>query len=250
MNGTAFTSALSAVNLPAGATNGAEAPLHILVLDDLEADRARLRRLCRKAGLEFVLHEVSDLAGMRDLLDRQEIDIAFLDYHLEMHTGLDALKLLIGHEDQVNAIPIMITSVDRHDIAVEAMRKGCADYLTKEELSVDALRKSVTSAFERRLLIAALGEAQSSRSEMHLSILRFARTCGPQIREVLGSTLMQVRALKRAQATDAQVRETLMVLEQSCGDIFAFLDDVQSLMDDQTRRRAEQVLAAPVVHDT
>ncbi len=232
-----MTAPVAKIDLPVGPVADPDATLHILVLDDMEADRARLRRLCRKAGLDFVMHEVSDLAGMRQVLETQEIDIAFLDYHLEMDTGLDALKLLIGHEDQVNAIPIMITSVDRHDIAVEAMRKGCADYLTKEELSVDALRKSVTSAFERRLLIAALGEAQSSRSAMHLSVLRFARTCGPQIREVLGSTLMQVRGLKRAQAVDAQVRETLSSLESSCSDIFAFLDDVQTLMEDQTRRR-------------
>ncbi|MHA6324233.1 response regulator [Roseivivax sp. CAU 1753] len=212
-----------------------DAPLNILVLDDMEADSARLRRLCRKAGLQFQLFEARDLAEFRAVIDTQQIDIAFLDYHLEMDNGLDALKLLISHEDQVNAIPIMITSVDRHDIAVEAMRKGCADYLTKEELSVDTLRKSITSAFERRLLIAALGEAQSSRSAMHLSILRFARTCGPQIRGVVGTTLSQVRSLKRAQALDAKVKDSLTSLEESCGNIYAFLDDVKSLMDDQSK---------------
>ena len=216
-----------------------DAPLNILILDDMEADRARIRRLCRKAGLQFELFQAADLTEFRALLDAHEIDIAFLDYHLEMDTGLDALKMLIGHEDQVNAIPIMITSVDRHDIAVEAMRKGCADYLTKEELSVDSLRKSITSAFERRLLIAALGEAQSSRSAMHLSIMRFARTCGPQIREVLGGTLAQVRSLKRTRAIDAQVKETLFELEESCGDIFAFLDEVKALMEDQTALRSD-----------
>lgn len=249
MQGLATNQPVTGVDMNVGRHAEIDATLHILVLDDMEADRARIRRLCRKAGLDFVMHEVRDLASMRRVLDQHDIDLAFLDYHLEMDTGLDALKLLIGHEDQVNAIPIMITSVDRHDIAVEAMRKGCADYLTKEELTVDALRKSVTSAFERRLLIAALGEAQSSRSTMHLSVLRFAQTCGPQIREALNATLSQVRSLKRAQTEDKRLRETLLGLEASCGDIFAFLDDVQSLMDEQTRMRDASVQVSKLLHD-
>ncbi|MBT8414730.1 MAG: hybrid sensor histidine kinase/response regulator [Boseongicola sp.] len=133
-----------------------KAVLDVLILDDLEADRMRVRRLCRKAGLDFELHEAHDLASFRERINSTKMDLVFLDYHLAMDTGLDALQLLQAQEDQVNAIPIMITSIDRYDIAVEAMRAGCADYLTKEELSVDSIRKSIISAFERRILISAL----------------------------------------------------------------------------------------------
>ena len=113
---------------------------NVLFLDDQEADRMRLRRFLRKAGLEFQDFEAHDLTSFREQLDQHSMDIVFIDYHLEMENGLDALRHLIAHEDQASALPIMVSSVDRHDVIIEAMRMGCADYTVKEEASVDAVR--------------------------------------------------------------------------------------------------------------
>ncbi len=209
--------------------------LNVLILDDLQADRMRLRRFCRKAGMEFELYEAEDLKSFREVLDAHTIDIAFLDYHLAMETGLDALRILTAHEDQVEAIPIMVTSVDRHDVVVEAMRSGCADYLTKEELSVAAIRKSVTSAFERRILIAALNEAQSSRNAMRLSVSRFANTCGPEIRSVMSATIRHVRSLRHQDGLNSHFVQNLSDLEHSCIDVFGFLDEMRSLLDGRAK---------------
>ena len=214
-------------------------PLNVLILDDLETDRVRLRRFCRKAGLEFQLHQAEDLKGFRAILDEHPIDIAFLDYHLALENGIDALKILTAHEDQVDAIPIMVTSVDRYDVVVDAMRSGCADYLTKEELSVDAIRKSITSAFDRRILIAALNEAQSSRNAMRLSVARIARTCGPEIRSTMAGTIRHVRSLRRQTGVTPTVTENLTKLERSCLDIFSFLDDIKALLDGKPESETE-----------
>ena len=146
---------------------------NVLFLDDQEADRMRIRRFLRKAGLEFRDFEAHDLATFRDQLDDNIMDLVFIDYHLDMENGIDALRHLISHEDQANALPIMVSSVDRHDVVIEAMRMGCADYLVKEELSVDAVRKSVASAFERKILIAAISESQTSRHAMRMAVSRF-----------------------------------------------------------------------------
>ena len=210
---------------------GTKATLDVLILDDLEADRMRLRRFCRKAGLEFELHEASDLQEFRSIINSKKMDLVFLDYHLAMDNGLDALKILRAQEDQVDAIPIMVTSVDRHDIAVEAMRSGCADYITKEELSVDSIRKSIISAFERRILISALNEAQSSQHAMRVSIFRLAKTCGPEIRTVLAATLRHTRTLRATDRLSANVHNSLGGLEKSCGQIYAFLDEVSGLLE-------------------
>lgn len=206
--------------------------LDVLILDDHEPDRRLLRRLCRKAGLECEVQEAADLQDFRARLDDRAFDLVFLDYHLAIDTGLDALKLLRGHAEQVEAIPIMITSVERHDVAVEAMRAGCADYLTKEELSVEAIRKSIVSAFERRILVTVLNESRSAQRAMQATIRRMALTCGPEIRSVLSGTLRQLRALRRKDGTDAQLRHSLTGLEKSCNDIFGFLDDVEHLLRD------------------
>ncbi len=220
--------------------------LNVLILDDLETDRVRVRRLLRKAGLEFSLFEAQDLASFKKQIDAHQMDLVFLDYHLEMDTGLDALKVLSAHEDQVEALPIMITSVDRTDIAVEAMRNGCADYLIKEQLSVEAVRKSVTSAFERKILISALNEAHTSRHAARAGIQRFARTCGPEIRSVLSATLRHSRSMRNNELVPTPFAENLGKLESSCRQIFQFLETTAEFMEgmDRPRENAKQVDAA------
>lgn len=213
------------------AHSGNKTVLDVLILDDLEADRMRLRRFCRKAGLDFELHEAHDLESFRKCIDTQKMDLVFLDYHLAMETGLDALRLLQAQEDQIDAIPIMITSVDRYDVAVDAMRAGCTDYLTKEELSVDSIRKAIISAFERRILISALNESHSSRHAMRVSVSRIAKTCGPEIRGVLAATLRHVRTLRSADLLSTNVKSSLQGLEKSCGQIYTFLDEISALLE-------------------
>ena len=223
--------------------------LDVLILDDLEADRMRLRRFCRKAGLDFELHEAHDIESFRKAINSKKMYLVFLDYHLAMDTGLDALRLLQAQEDQVDAIPIMITSFDRYDIAVEAMRAGCADYLTKEELSVEAIRKSIISAFERRILISALNESHSEQHAMRVSVARMANTCGPEIRSVLAATLRHTRTLRAADMLSGNVRSSLAGLEKSCGQIYGFLDEVSALLElstvDQPLSKPPEKLSAP-----
>lgn len=206
--------------------------LDVLILDDFEADRMRLRRFCRKAGLDFELHEAEDLESFRQIINTKKMDLVFLDYHLAMDNGLDALRILQAQEDQVDAIPIMITSVDRYDVAVQSMRMGCADYLTKEELSVESIRKSIVSAFERRILISALNESRSSHHAMRVSVDRLSKTCGPEIRSILAATLRHARTLRASDLLSSNVRSSLGGLEKSCGQIYSFLDEVSGLLEE------------------
>ncbi|MDG4647357.1 response regulator [Roseibacterium sp. SDUM158017] len=219
--------------LPPGREAGRDAPLslNVLILDDVETDRLRLRRLLREAGLDFTLYEAADLAGFAARLDGASMDLVFLDYHLEMDTGLDALRILSAREDQAGALPIMVTSVGNCDVAVEAMRSGCADYLVKEQLSVEAIRKSVTSAFERRLLFAAFAEAKRTRDALSGLARRFAFTSGPEIRSVLSATLRHARSLRGHEAITPPFAEKLGALEDDCHEIFAFLSGVADILD-------------------
>lgn len=219
--------------------SAAKPVLDVLILDDFEADRMRLRRFCRKAGLDFELHEAEDIESFRQIINTTKMDLVFLDYHLAMDTGLDALRLLQAQEEQVDAIPIMITSVDRYDIAVESMRMGCADYLTKEELSVESIRKAIVSAFERRILISALNESHSSQHAMRVSVSRIAKTCGPEIRSVLAATLRHVRTMRASDLLSSNVRGSLNGLEKSCGQIYGFLDEVSGLLEGSVPQEQE-----------
>lgn len=216
-----------------GPSEGGEAArtLRVLVLDDDEIDRMRLLRMCQKTGMSLEPTEAATLAELRSALDRAEYDLIFLDYSLGMDTGLDGLKLVQGHADQADAIPIMVTSVARHDIAVAAMRNGCADYLLKEELTVAALRKSIATAVERRMFLSALGNARAFQRATQQTIGRFSRSCGPEFRGALSATLRQIRQLRASGAVDSRISSELTALERSTKDIVVLLDDLISIVD-------------------
>ncbi|UWQ49011.1 response regulator [Leisingera caerulea] len=210
--------------------------LNILSVDDDEVDRLRLNKLCRKAGMTAEFHEAANLDEMRQQLDTEQFDLVFLDHNLGMDTGLDALKQLVTHEDQVQAVPIMLTSATNYHIAVEAMRRGCADYIVKDELTTDSLMKSIASALERRALYGQLSSARASEKELKRIFQRFIVGCGPDLRLLLRRTLAGVRVIKSQARQDGGVPPAVLsdvsMLERSCKDLVVFMDDLDSVIED------------------
>lgn len=171
-----------------------ERPMRILVIDDSEMDRRRLLRLCREAGLGFAATEVATIDEMRAALWDQAFDLVFIDYLLAGEDGLSAVDLLAEQSDHPAAI--MIAGEGRIDIAVEAMRRGCSDYVTKTDLSVATLRKSVATAIERRLTAFALDAERQRRKELERAVRDYANACSAEMRTILSAALRRVRSLR------------------------------------------------------
>ena len=228
------------IPFPLSEGNRTATRLRALVIDDDDIDHLRLQRICERAGLDLDITEAYTIAEMKQKLDAP-YDVAFIDYNLGMETGLDALKVLLSHEEQAQVIPIMLTSVTRRAIAVEAMRRGCADYLVKEELSVDNLRKSMVSAFERRMFYAAISDARAFQDRMKGTISRFLATCGPEMREILSGTLARLRSMRREEDGRVPGDEHFTLLERGCNDLVAFLDDLTSIVEQSRMESARNI---------
>lgn len=202
----------------------------VLFVDDDPVDRHRIITFCKKTGLNFKAEEAGDLAQMAAALDRYQFDLVFLDYHLGVETGLEALALVKAHGRQKDAIPIMVTSVGEHDIIVEAMRSGCADYLIKDELSAESIRKSVTMAIERNLLLAVISSEHSTRAALAETVDRFSRASAPDMRAIMAAMMRRVRSLRGDAATNPNVARNLQGLEDDCANLFGYLDEVNGLV--------------------
>ncbi|MEM1273369.1 MAG: response regulator [Pseudomonadota bacterium] len=148
--------------------------LQVLVLEDDATDRLRLQRVLSRAGLRADLTEVGSVEFFRPALDRQTYDLVFIDFWLGFASGLDALQILLAHPDQARAVPIMLSRATEPDIIVEAMRAGCADYVVKDSLDVETLRRCIAQAFERRIMLAAMREAQELRVAIRHLVDRLA----------------------------------------------------------------------------
>ncbi len=170
-----------------------------LIVDDDDADRYRLTKMARRAGLDFTFHKAENLAQMRARLAERRYDIVFVDHWLGIESGQEALDLLRAHPGQADAVVIMVTSVNRHDVVIEAMRNGCDDYLVKEELGVDAIRKSVATAIERRLIQHGQRARGGRLADLEARLDRIGGECAPQMRAVLARLS---RAVSRAMLQD------------------------------------------------
>ncbi len=197
-------------------------PMQILVLDDSEIDRQRILRLCDDAGLSFVAAEVSNLADMQDMLEAQSFDLVFIDYLLAGEDGLDAVDMMANTRHR--AASIMIAGEGRIDIAVEAMRRGASDYLTKSDLTVEGLQKSIASALERRMLGLTLEAEREERLQLERSIRQYANAASAEMRTILAGTLRRVRKL-RSHALGADYASDLGALEACIDRLWEALPD-------------------------
>ena len=132
------------------------APLHVLVVDDAGDHAELVREMVRFAGLwpDAVVDKAESYAAALDALGRTSYDLAFFDYWLGNEDGLALIREV--RKRGITTPVIVLTGHGAEEIAVEAMKAGAADYLSKANLSVEA----VSRAMRHALAIAAREEQQ------------------------------------------------------------------------------------------
>lgn len=113
----------------------------ILVVDDDEVDRMAVQRALKAAGFHLELLEVGDCAGAIAVLQQQLFDCVFLDYRLPDGDGLTLVE-------QVRSLGItvplvVLTGQGDERIAVQLMKAGACDYISKASLSPENLYQTV-----------------------------------------------------------------------------------------------------------
>lgn len=120
--------------------------IRALLLDDSNFDRARIRRLSQQTDLAIQLDEVDSIEKMDEAVSKANYDLILIDYRLPVGDGLEALDHVLQNDLNRNAGKIMITGDGARETVIDAMRNGCHDFLTKDEMSVDALRTAMLNA--------------------------------------------------------------------------------------------------------
>lgn len=118
--------------------------LTILLIDDDEVDRMAVRRALKKAGVAAQFEEAIDAEEALELVSQKSFDCIFLDYRLPDYDGLDLIKQLKGMGIQVPLI--VLTGQGDEQIAVEMMKAGASDYLSKSRVSSETLSQTLRNA--------------------------------------------------------------------------------------------------------
>lgn len=122
-----------------------------LILDDCQFDRKRVLRLFGKSDMPITVQEVASVHSLEQALKSDVYDVALIDYNLADGNGFDALEALKKNSSHASTACIMITGNDQSEVAVQALKRGCSDYLTKQGLSAEMLKASVLSALAEHL---------------------------------------------------------------------------------------------------
>jgi len=122
-------------------------PPRILVVDDERSMREMLQIVLRREGYEVLLAENGRAAI--DLLEREPVDILISDIKMPDLSGVDVLRA--AKRIDADILGIMITAFASTETAVEAMRLGACDYLSKP-FDIDLLKMKVREKIENRQL--------------------------------------------------------------------------------------------------
>jgi two-component system cell cycle sensor histidine kinase/response regulator CckA len=118
----------------------------VLVVDDALDHAQMVLELLRMSGAwpkaEYYVAANYDEA-LREF-DARAFDIAFFDYWLGSRDGLSLLRDIRGRG--VDTPVIVLTSRGAEEIAVEAMKAGAADYLSKASLTVESVERAMRHA--------------------------------------------------------------------------------------------------------
>lgn len=120
----------------------------ILIVDD----EAGMRRILN-VNLRRDSHVVVEAAGASEalaLIKREDFDVVLTDQKMPDGSGLDVVQAV--HEDDPTTSVIFLTAVGTVELAVESMRRGAFDFLTKP-FDPDVVKAAVNRASERTALL-------------------------------------------------------------------------------------------------
>ncbi len=116
----------------------------ILIVDDEKSMREFLKILLVKEGYKVITAQDGDRA--LELIQKSPVDLVVSDIRMPGISGLELLARIKDHDEDVPVI--MITAFASPDDAVQAMKSGAYDYISKP-FNVDEIKSVIHSATKR-----------------------------------------------------------------------------------------------------
>src|ERR1700754_2518738 len=95
-----------------------------IIVEDIQIAADFLRKFCEKSGLVAVKGHFLNVADALEFLDREKVDLLFLDVEMPGATGFDLL-------DSLTYSPKIILTTSKTEYAFDAFQYHVNDYLKK-----------------------------------------------------------------------------------------------------------------------
>ncbi len=145
------------------------APLRLLIVEDVEDDAELLAHELRSGGYEPEWERVETSDEMEAALQNRQWDLILADYSLPGFNATEALAL--ARENALDLPFIIVSATIDDQTAIEAMRLGAHDYIMKDNLSrllptVGRELREASTRREHRRAEAALRESLQTSAEI------------------------------------------------------------------------------------
>ncbi|MEM9457693.1 MAG: response regulator [Myxococcota bacterium] len=198
---------------------GERGPCRLLIVDDDQFDRAKIRRLLRRRRDAFELREVTTIQEALALVDSRAFDCALVDFRLPDGTALDLMAKL--DQDAPSRLPIIVlTGLDDEAIALQTLQRGAQDYIIKDELDERLLCRAIRYSVER--LHVADMQRRLSHADRLISVGQLAAGIAHEINNPASYVLCNLELLEGQQRQSRElVAELRRIVRQSGEDTLA-----------------------------
>lgn len=149
-------------------THNSQNPWRVALIEDNDADSMYIKRLSRKLGcLEMQRYATAEEA-LQNIEDLQRVSCVLMDHSLPDMNGLECLLTLKKYED----VPPIIMLSGCHDevVVIETLKNGAKDYLIKDHLTEESLKRSLLNTIEKHEIEQEL-ESRNAEARQFASIL-------------------------------------------------------------------------------
>jgi signal transduction histidine kinase len=149
--------------------------LNVLVIDDSDDDRKLYQRVLRLAFGDRLnlLEETNGESGL-DAIEKAEPHCVLLDYSLPGRDGIEVLRRI--RNKHLHLPIIILTGQGNEAIAARSIKEGAQDYITKSEITPEALKRAIRTAIEN-------GTQQKRINEQHLALETFTQALAHDLKE-------------------------------------------------------------------
>jgi PAS domain S-box-containing protein len=190
--------------------------LNVLLVEDNTDDAFLLERHLRRHGFSPQITRVETASEMQAALDSgSDPEVVLADYNLPRFSGPAALQLL--KKSDLDIPFIMMSGAVSEETAVDSMRAGAHDYVSKQNLTrlVPALERELKEASGRRNKLAAEEALRASEARFHRLVE--AMPLGLLISEASGRVFYANQAVERLLGcTDDDIVSGTLTLDLLC----------------------------------
>ncbi len=144
-------------------------PLHVLIVDDDDVDRERLRRMLRSGPRAVEVFEASSQAEALAAFDdrHSHFDAVFLDFGLNDGDGRELVPTIREKIDPDCPI-IAVTGHGDEQIAADSIKAGMTEFLTKRHLTTERVAASLDEGLAWRAYRQELRRAEEELTHRSL----------------------------------------------------------------------------------